>query len=70
MNLFIAIIIDAFFGQAGMLGMPVKEKSIADFVKIWSKYDRNAEGFITIQQLELFIIDLSNAREDEGAALI
>jgi len=49
LNLFIAIIIDAFFGQTSLSDMPVKEKSIEDFAKIWSQYDRNAGGFITIK---------------------
>jgi len=31
LNLFIAIIIDAFFGQSGLADMPVKEKTIEDF---------------------------------------
>lgn len=59
LNLFIAIIIDAFFGNTSLSGMPVKQKSIDDFVNLWRKYDKTAEGYITIADLELLIIDLA-----------
>lgn len=39
LNLFIAIIIDAFFGQADLALMPVKESAIEDFQRLWREYD-------------------------------
>jgi len=42
LNLFIAIIIDAFFGQTDLGSMPIKEKTIEDYKKIWSDFDKEA----------------------------
>lgn len=70
LNLFIAIIIDAFFGQTDMANMPVKEKTINDFQRLWSFYDNKATGFITIEQLQLLLIDLAKSHAEEGGALI
>ena len=70
LNLFIAIIIDAFFGNTDLSAMPVKEKTVDDFARLWKKYDKNATGFISLQQLDLLMIDLSLANEAEGGALI
>lgn len=50
--------------------MPVKEKSIEDFTRLWSQYDKLATGFITIKDLESLIIDLSKANPEEGGALV
>ena len=38
-NLFIAIIIDAFLGQTDHFKLPVQEYSLQEFVRIWSHYD-------------------------------
>lgn len=70
LNLFIAIIIDAFFGNTSLANMPVKEKSVTDFTRLWANYDKEATGFITVVDLESLITDLASAHEDEGAALI
>lgn len=70
LNLFIAIIIDAFFGQTDMANMPVKEKTVEDFAKYWSYYDLNATGKITVEQLNLLLIDLAGAHPEEGGSLI
>ena len=48
LNLFIAIIIDAFFGQNDLANMPVKESVIEDYRNLWSKYDKLATGKITV----------------------
>ena len=53
-----------------MDNMPVKEKTIEDFQRLWSKYDNHATGMITISQLNLLLIDLANSHQDEGGALI
>lgn len=39
LNLFVAVIIDAFFGQTDLANLPVKERQIDDFKQIWSCYD-------------------------------
>jgi|Transcript_13321 hypothetical protein len=70
LNLFIAIIIDAFFGQTDMASMPVKEKSIEDFQRIWSKYDHHATGYIRVGDLDKFLQELAQADPSEGGALI
>ena len=70
LNLFIAIIIDAFFGQTDLANMPVQQKSVEDFQTIWSKYDPDGTGFIPVSSLEKLLLDLSEARPDEGGALI
>lgn len=67
-NLFIAIIIDAFLGQTDHFKLPVQKYSINEFVSIWSKYDEQATGFIDINDLEPLIKDLVNS--DEGVELL
>ena len=49
LNLFIAIIIDAFFGQS--TDLPIKEKSVEDYQRIWSDYDKDATGMIPLKEL-------------------
>jgi len=61
LNLFIAIIIDAFFGQTDLGSMPIKEKTIEDYKKIWSDFDKEASGMIPIKELENLILALSRA---------
>ena len=62
-NLFIAIIIDAFLGQSNQFNLPIEPYSLYEFVNIWAKYDPEATGFISIHDLEPFIIDLANSNE-------
>lgn len=67
-NLFIAIIIDAFLGQSDQFKLPIQPYSLYDYVNVWSEYDPDATGFISIHNLESFIIDL--AKSSEASALI
>ena len=62
-NLFIAIIIDAFLGQSDQFDLPISPYHLYDFVEIWSRYDPEATGFISIHDLEQFIIDLASSPE-------
>jgi len=55
LNLFIAIIIDAFFGQTDIANLPIKEKTFEDFKKIWSDFDKEATGKIAMRDLEKLI---------------
>jgi len=66
LNLFIAIIIDAFFGQTDIANIPVKEENIKGFQNIWSKYDHLATQIISIKDLQRLLIDLSHAGKDEA----
>jgi hypothetical protein len=63
LNLFLAIIIDAFLGQTDHFNLPVQKYSLQEFVNIWSRYDPNATGFINIIDLDDFIVDLTKSRE-------
>ena len=66
-NLFIAIIIDAFLGQSDQFKLPVSVYSVYEFTNLWANYDPEATGFISIDDLESFIIDLA---ESEGRQLV
>jgi len=59
LNLFIAIIIDSFFGQNDLANLPVQERAIEKFPVHWSKYDPYATGFIKLSDLEELIQDLA-----------
>ena len=65
MNIFIAIILDSFAGQADAFNLPVKQNAVDDFVGIWSKYDPGATKFINANDLEQLIIDVA---ESDGAS--
>ena len=73
-NLFIAIIIDAFLGQTDHFNSETENQldnlpyALFDFVELWSKYDEDATGYIDIADLENFIIDL--CASDEGWSLV
>ena len=68
MNLFIAIVIDAFLGQTFHFDLPIKKYSLTEYVNIWSKYDPKATGFIDIDKLKAFIVEL--AKSSDGHELI
>ena len=68
LNLFIAIIIDAFLGHAETFSLPIQQFEINEFMRIWSYYDPDATGFIKLEDLEGLIVDLANS--DEGQGLI
>ena len=70
LNLFVAVIIDAFFGQTDLANLPVKERQIDDFKQIWSCYDQLATGYIPLEKLDNILIDLAKADKDGGGALI
>ena len=46
LNLVIAIIVDAFTGMSAANKLPVDEKLIDAFVKVWGKYDPKGTYFI------------------------
>lgn len=49
LNLFIAIIIDAFVHQADHFKLPIQPYALNDYQEIWQKYDPGATGFIPIK---------------------
>ena len=72
LNLFIAIIIEAFFGQAaaGALFEKLDERTFEGFQRGWAEYDKTATGFITTGQLEKLIVDLASAKYDTASNLV
>ena len=68
LNLFVAIIIDAFLGQAEMFDLPIQQFQIRQFELAWSKYDPSATGFIDLKDLEALLLDL--AKSNDGKDLI
>lgn len=59
LNIFIAIVIDAFMNQNDAAFLPVTEQDTEAFVNAWKKFDPDATGFIEADQLELLIWELS-----------
>ena len=51
-NLFIVIIIDAFQDKESNKNLPITFYNIYEFSQLWSKYDPEATGFISIHDLE------------------
>ena len=47
-NLFMAIIIDAFLGETDHFKLPIQPYALYEFQKIWSEYDPEATGFISV----------------------
>ena len=68
LNLFVAIIIDAFLGQAEMYSLPIQQYYVNEFARIWCHYDPDATGFIKMKDLEALIVEL--AKSDDGQGLI
>ena len=59
LNLFVAIIVEAFLGQTDYFNSPIQHFHINDFVTTWYKYDKEATGFIKLRDLDKLIYDLS-----------
>ena len=68
LNLFIAIIVEAFLGTAEMFSSPIQLYHVEEFVNIWRKYDPAATGLITLSDLDHLILDM--ARSEDGSTLI
>ena len=62
-NLFVAIIIDAFLCQTDHFRLVIQNYNIQEFVNIWSEFDPNATGFIKIEDLDSFIVKLAKSRD-------
>ena len=59
LNVLIAVIADVFGGMVERSKLPVSDSLIDKFVRCWSKYDVDATFFISIEDLEHLIVDLS-----------
>ena len=59
LNVLIAVIADVFGGMVERSKLPVSDCLLDKFVRCWSKYDPDATLFISIEDLEPLIIDLS-----------
>jgi hypothetical protein len=68
LNLFIAVIIDSFFGTNDAANLPVSERAIETFPTIWSRYDPEKTGFIPCNQLENLLEDI--ARDEDCKDLV
>ena len=66
LNLFIAIIIDAFFGQAsnGPLYDKLSDTTFEGFQRAWAKYDTTATGYITVTQLDKMFKNIAKGKFD------
>ena len=62
-NLFVAVIIDAFLGQTEHFNLPLHNYAIEEYINIWAEFDPLGSGFIDIQDLERFVIRLAEHRE-------
>ena len=59
LNLFIAVIIDAFLGQSEALGQPVNQSDINEFIEAWQDFDPDGTGSIDCFNIEKFIFKLA-----------
>jgi len=64
LNLFIAIVVDTFIGQAAAFSLPIKQNDIDEFIEIWRKYDPEATGYIPWRDIDAFIRDLNTEQAD------
>jgi hypothetical protein len=64
LNLFIAIVVDTFAGQAKAHEMPVKQRDVDIFINCWRTYDPRRTGFIPIKALSEFMSDLIKTDAD------
>lgn len=69
-NLFVAIMIDAFLGQSNQMSLPVNEDMIQEFIQIWSRYDPEATGYMLISDLDEFIEKLAKSNEARGLVIL
>ena len=59
LNVLIAVISDVFGGMVERSKLPLSDSIMDSFVRYWSKYDKSASFYISIEDLELLLIDLS-----------
>ena len=67
LNVLIAVIADVFSGMVERSKLPVSDNLIDKFVRCWSKYDVDATFFISIEDFELLIVDLSKDNSTAGS---
>ena len=63
MNLFIAIVIDAFSNKSETAKLPVQAHDLNIFMDIWSHFDPTSSGYIGVPKLEEFLIELAKNHE-------
>jgi hypothetical protein len=52
-------VVDTFIGQSVAFSLPIKQNDIDEFVKLWSDYDPEATGYITVDKLDPFLAALN-----------
>lgn len=67
LNLFVAVIVDAFANQAAKAELPVQSIDIEIFEDVWKQFDGEATGFVKTSEIEELIIRICNT---EGQQLI
>lgn len=64
LNLFIAVIIDAFMGVSEAYDLPISRVAVIEFEEVWAKHcDVQNEYFMNIRQLDTFFYQLSHSDE-------
>lgn len=58
LNLFIAIILEAFLKQLSDEEQQIQPETIEEFVLLWQKYDPDASGMIKLDDLENLVLDM------------
>ena len=58
LNLFIAVILDAFDTMLHQEEGAVTARDFTTFVEVWARYDPHATGFLSSQNLQPFMIDI------------
>ena len=68
LNLFIAVIIDAFMGVSEQFSLPVNRMAMTEFQTIWCEFDPKGTSYIDIEDLHEVMIELANS--DHGKDLL
>ena len=63
LNLFIAVILNGFSNSNEEEGFEIFKSNIGVFKKLWQKYDPDATGFISVNDMESLILDLEQHSE-------
>ena len=59
--MFIAIVVDTYIIRKEANSVAVKDLDVEIFRQIWSKYDNYSKGEITLDQLDPFLLELSQS---------
>ena len=60
MNLFIAVVLEGFYQSHIEYDLHVSAQNLQDFQTLWKKFDPNALGFIYVDMLDEFLMNLDH----------